>query len=190
MHIADFNVGHLGANAIVGGSLPTATGAGISMVLQGKDRVTLCFFGDGACNNGVFNESLNMACMEQFAETGVPVIFLIENNQFGMSGRGVGEVTGIDFLARRGWSYNDVGMHAEVVNGMDVLAVYDAVRRAAERVSTQHFFLILQHRRQGGLRRTVAPRLHHSKHDEIEGQALYAHSRAVPAPANRTDSLD
>lgn len=131
MHIADFNVGHLGANAIVGGSLPMATGAGMSMMFQGKDRVTLCFFGDGASNNGVFCESLNMACMDQF-EKGVPVIFFIENNQFGMTGRTRGEITGIDFIARRGWAYNDKGMHAEVINGMDALAVHDAVKRAAE----------------------------------------------------------
>ena len=131
MHIADFNVGHLGANAIVGGGLPMATGAGMSMMFQGKDRVTLCFFGDGASNNGVFCESLNMACMDQF-EKGVPVIFFIENNQFGMTGRTRDEITGIDFIARRGWAYNDVGMHAEVVNGMNPLAVHDAVKRAAE----------------------------------------------------------
>ena len=131
MHIADFNAGHLGANAIVGGSLPIAAGAGISALLQDMDRVTLCFFGDGACNNGVFGESLNMACMEQF-KNGVPVIFLIENNQFGMSGRCFGEVNGIDFLARRGWAYKLNGMHAEVVNGMDGLAVRDAVSRAVD----------------------------------------------------------
>ncbi|MBW8036556.1 MAG: pyruvate dehydrogenase, partial [Planctomycetes bacterium] len=93
MHIADFNVGHLGANAIVGGGLPMATGAGMSMMFQGKDRVTLCFFGDGASNNGVFCESLNMACMGQFKK-GVPVIYLIENNQYGMTGRTRDEITG------------------------------------------------------------------------------------------------
>ena len=131
MHIADFNVGHLGANAIVGGSVPIATGAGMSMMLQNKDRVTLCFFGDGACNNGVFGESLNMASMAQF-ETGVPIIYLIENNQVGMSGRGAGEVTGVDYIARRGAGYKLNGMHAEVINGMSVLAVQDAVKRAAE----------------------------------------------------------
>ena len=88
MHIADFNVGHLGANAIVGGSLPIAVGAGMSIMLQEQDRVCLCFFGDGATNNGVFGESLNMAAMSQF-EKGVPVIFLIENNQFAeLSGYG------------------------------------------------------------------------------------------------------
>ena len=131
MHIADFNVGHLGANAIVGGSIPIATGAGMSVMLQGGDKVVLCFFGDGAANNGVFGESLNMASMSQFSK-GIPVIFLIENNQFGMSGRCYGEVTGVDFLARRGWGYKDNGMHAEVVNGMDALAMRDAVSRATE----------------------------------------------------------
>ena len=131
MHIADFHVGHLGANAIVGGSIPMATGAGMSMMFQDKDRVTLCFFGDGASNNGVFCESLNMACMDQFKK-GVPVIYYIENNQFGMTGRTRDEITGIDYIARRGWGYNDVGMHAEVVNGMNPLAVQDAVSRAAE----------------------------------------------------------
>jgi len=131
MHIADFNVGHLGANAIVGGSLPMATGAGMSMNFQGIDRVTLCFFGDGATNNGVFCESLNMACMPQF-DKGAPVIFYIENNQFGMTGRSRDEITAIDYIARRGFAYNEVGMHAEVVNGMNPLAVQDAVKRAAE----------------------------------------------------------
>ncbi len=131
MHIADFNVGHLGANAIVGGSVPIAAGAGMSMMLQKKDRVTLCFFGDGACNNGVFNESLNITCMGQF-KRGVNVIFLIENNQFGMTGRTRQEITGIDCIARRGWGYKMNGMHAEVINGMDPLAVRDAVLRAAE----------------------------------------------------------
>ncbi|MBN1436863.1 MAG: dehydrogenase E1 component subunit alpha/beta [Sedimentisphaerales bacterium] len=133
MHIADFNVGHLGANAIVGGSLPMATGAGMSSMFQDDGKVTVCFFGDGASNNGVFCESLNMACMGQFADKGVPVIFLLENNQFGMTGRTRNEITGLDFLARRGWAYNDKGMHAEVVNGMDALAVRDAVSRAAEK---------------------------------------------------------
>lgn len=133
MHIADFNVGHLGANAIVGGSLGIATGAGMSMMLQDKDNVVLCFHGDGAANNGIWHESLNMACMSQFKSKGVPVIFLVENNIYGMTGQGWGEITGIDYLARRGFGYdmND-GMHAEVVNGMDVLAVRDAVLRAAE----------------------------------------------------------
>ena len=132
MHIADFHAGHLGANAIVGGSLAIATGAGMSMMFQDRSNVVLCFHGDGAVNNGIWSESINMACMSQFQEKGVPVIYLIENNQYGMTGQGFGEITGIDYLARRGAGYAQNAMHAEVVNGMDVLAVRDAVNRAAE----------------------------------------------------------
>jgi len=131
MHIADFHVNHLGANAIVGGSIGIATGAGLAMQQRGLERVVCCLFGDGAANNGIFHESLNFACMSQFPY-GLPVIYLIENNQYGMTGQQRGEVTGIDCLARRGSSYSPDNMHAEVVNGMDVLAVWDAVSRAAE----------------------------------------------------------
>jgi 2-oxoisovalerate dehydrogenase E1 component len=131
MHIADFHVNHLGANAIVGGSLGIATGAGLAVQKLGNDRVVTCLFGDGAANNGIFHESLNFACMDQLPY-GLPVIYLIENNQYGMTGQQRGEVSGIAYLARRGAAYNHENMHAEVVNGMDVLAVWDAVTRAAE----------------------------------------------------------
>jgi len=131
MHIADFNTAHLGANAIVGGSYGIAVGAALSSHLLGRDTVTLCITGDGAANNGICHESYNMACMKQF-KAGLPVIFLIENNQYGMTGQQVWEVTGVNHLARRGAGYNDANMHAEVVNGMDALAVRDAVTRSAE----------------------------------------------------------
>jgi 2-oxoisovalerate dehydrogenase E1 component len=131
MHIADFNVAHLGANAIVGGSYGIAVGAALSSHLLDQSRVTLCITGDGAANNGICHEAYNFACMKQF-KGGLPVIFLIENNQYGMTGQQVWEVTGVDHLARRGAGYNDAMMHAEVVNGMDALAVRDAVTRAAE----------------------------------------------------------
>ncbi len=131
MHIADFDVNHLGANAIVGGSLGIATGAGLAVQKLSGDQVVCCLFGDGAANNGIFHESLNFAAMSQLPH-GLPVIYLIENNQYGMTGQQRGEVSGIDLLARRGAAYNQDNMHAEVVNGMDVLAVWDAVSRAAE----------------------------------------------------------
>ncbi len=131
MHIADFNTNHLGANAIVGGSLGIATGAGLAVQQLDRDQVVCCLFGDGATNNGIFHESLNFATMSQFPH-GLPVIYLIENNHYGMTGQQRGEVCGIDYLARRGAAYNHDNMHAEVVNGMDVLAVWDAVSRAAE----------------------------------------------------------
>jgi len=132
MHIADFNVGHLGANAIVGGSLGIGTGAAIACQKLGLGRIVACIAGDGAANNGIWHESLNMAAMSQF-ENGTPIIYVIENNQYGMTGQQVGEVTGIDYLARRGAAYNRANLHAEVVNGMSVLAVWDAVKRAAEK---------------------------------------------------------
>jgi 2-oxoisovalerate dehydrogenase E1 component len=131
MHIADFHAGHLGANAIVGGSYAIAVGAAMASTKLGNGRICLSFVGDGATNNGIAHEAYNFACQAQFKQ-GCPVIFLIENNQYGMTGQERGEVTGVEYLAQRGAGYNAVNMHAEVVNGMDVLAVRDAVSRAAE----------------------------------------------------------
>ncbi len=131
MHIADFHAGHLGANAIVGGSYAMAVGAAMASWKLDLGRIVLCFVGDGATNNGIAHEAYNWACQEQFDE-GIPVIFLIENNQYGMTGQQFGEVTGVEDLAQRGAGYNDVNMNAEVLNGMDAIAVHDAVMRAAE----------------------------------------------------------
>lgn len=131
MHIADFHVNHLGANAIVGGSLGIAAGAGLAAQRLGTERVVACLFGDGAANNGIFHESCNFATMAQLPH-GLPVVYIIENNAYGMTGQQRGELTGVEYLAQRGGGYNDEGMHAEVVNGTDVLAVWDAVSRAAQ----------------------------------------------------------
>jgi 2-oxoisovalerate dehydrogenase E1 component len=140
MHIADFSTGHLGANAIVGGSVPIATGAAMTTRYLGSDRVVLCMVGDGAFANGVVLESLNWATQAQWTNFlagdrpfGLPVIYLIQNNHYGMTHRTDDEVMGVTHLARRGAGFSLSGMHAEVVNGMDVLAVRDAIRRAAER---------------------------------------------------------
>ncbi len=144
MHIADFTSGHLGANAIVGGSVPIATGAGYSARYLRDGKVVACFAGDGAYANGVVLESLNMASMHQFTNElaqdpfGVPAIYLVVNNQYGMTGQQQGEVTAVDYVARRAAGFETDGMHAEVVNGMDVLAVLDAVRRAAETARSGH----------------------------------------------------
>ena len=138
MHIADFSVGHLGANAIVGGSMGMATGAAISSRYLDSGQVVLCFAGDGAYNNGIAHESMNFAAMAQFSnglmekKTGVPIIFSIVNNQYGMTGQQRGEVTALEYLAERGLGYNNAGMHAEVVNGMDVMAVMNGTQKAAE----------------------------------------------------------
>ncbi|MGQ9729629.1 MAG: alpha-ketoacid dehydrogenase subunit alpha/beta [Candidatus Zipacnadales bacterium] len=139
MHIADFNVGHLGANAIVGGSYAIATGAAMANMWLNEDRVVLCLVGDGATNNGIAHEAMNMACMDQFRldtmfKRGLPIIFLVENNQYGMTGQQAGEVTGVRYLCQRGAGYDRWSMHAEAVNGMNPLAVRDAVRRAIARL--------------------------------------------------------
>jgi len=138
MHIADFGVGHLGANAIVGGGVPIATGAAMTCRIddQKKGQVVVTFAGDGAYSNGVVLETLNWAAQDQFTgeiartKFGLPVIYCIVNNHFGMTGRADGEVNGVDYLARRALGFDNENMHCEVVNGMDVLAVRDAINRA------------------------------------------------------------
>ena len=139
MHIADFSVGHLGANAIVGGGVPIATGAAMGLRYLRKNDVVLCYAGDGAYANGVVLEALNWANQAQFTNDladghkfGLPIIFLICNNAYGMTHRTDDEVMGIAQMARRAAGFADNNMHAEVVNGMDALAVRDAVSRAAE----------------------------------------------------------
>ena len=139
MHIADFTVGHLGANAIVGGGVPIATGAAMASRYFADGGVVCCFAGDGAYANGVVLESLNFAAQSQFTNHyangrafGLPIIFLVCNNHYGMTGRADDEVSGVSRLAQRAAGFADNRMHAEIVNGMDVLAVRDAVLRGAK----------------------------------------------------------
>jgi 2-oxoisovalerate dehydrogenase E1 component len=131
MHIADFSVGHLGANAIVGGGFPIATGAALAAHLLDEQRVVLCAIGDGAMNNGVAHESMNFATMAQF-ERGLPIIFFVENNQYGMTGQQKGEVTDIEYLSQRGAGYNAESMHAETICGMNILTVRESVAHARD----------------------------------------------------------
>ena len=131
MHIADFHSGHLGANAIVGGSMAIAAGASLSSLLLKQKKVVACMVGDGAANNGIAHESMNFASMPQFGE-GFPVMYIYENNQYGMSGQQLGEVTAVEHLSRRGAAYNLENMHARTESGMHVLAVRDAVQEATD----------------------------------------------------------
>jgi len=139
MHVGDFSTGHLGANAIVGGSVPIATGAAMALRHRGADEIVCCLAGDGAYANGVVLESLNWAAQAQWTNHfagdrpfGLPVVFVIVNNHYGMTGRADDEVMGVRHLARRAAGFAENGMHAEVVDGMDVLAVRAATERAAE----------------------------------------------------------
>jgi 2-oxoisovalerate dehydrogenase E1 component len=139
MHIADFTVGHLGANAIVGGGVPIATGAALANRYLQRGNVVCCFAGDGAYANGVVLEALNFATQAQFTnhladghKYGLPIIFLVCNNHYGMTHRSDDEVMGIERMARRAAGFANNNMHAEIVNGMNVLAVRDAVQRATK----------------------------------------------------------
>jgi pyruvate dehydrogenase E1 component alpha subunit len=125
MHIADFEGGNLGANGIVGGGFPIATGAGIGIQNRGTDQVAVCFFGDGAANQGTFHESLNLAALWK-----LPVVYVCENNQYALS-TPLRESVGLPELSERARGYGIPGLR---VDGNDILAVHaaagEAVRRA------------------------------------------------------------
>jgi pyruvate dehydrogenase E1 component alpha subunit len=124
MHIADFSIGILGATAVVGAGIPIAVGAGLSIKLRKTDQVVACFFGDGASNQGTFHEGINMAAIWQ-----LPVIFVCENNLYAMGTR-QSIVMKIENIADRADAY---GIPGVVVDGNDVLAVYEAASNAVER---------------------------------------------------------
>lgn len=124
MHIADFAGGNLGANGIVGGGFPIATGAGIGIQNRGTDQVVVCFFGDGAANQGTFHESLNLAALWK-----LPVLYVCENNQYALS-TPLHESVGLPALSERGRAYGISGVR---VDGNDVLEVYAKVGEAVLR---------------------------------------------------------
>ena len=124
MHVAEIDKGMLGANGIVGGGFGLAIGASISIINQGKDNVAVCFFGDGAANEGTFHEGLNFASI-----LNLPVIFVCENNQFA-EGTTHDYASASETIAERAAAYNMPGVR---VDGMDVLEVYKATQEAVDR---------------------------------------------------------
>jgi pyruvate dehydrogenase E1 component alpha subunit len=124
MHIADFSVGMLGANGVVGGGYTLATGAGLAIKMQKLDKVAVVFFGDGASNRGTFHEAANMA-----AAWKLPVIFVCENNEWA-STTPYRTTTSVADIADRAVGY---GMPGVIVDGNDVFAVYHAAREAVDR---------------------------------------------------------
>jgi TPP-dependent pyruvate/acetoin dehydrogenase alpha subunit len=125
MHIADPKLGIIGANGIVGGGLTIATGCGLSSLLRRSGQVTLCFFSDGASNQGAFHESVNLASVWK-----LPVIYLCENNLYAVSTSQARQQVVPD-IANRAAGY---GLPGEIVDGNDVIAVYELVERVARRV--------------------------------------------------------
>ncbi|KJS86603.1 MAG: acetoin:2,6-dichlorophenolindophenol oxidoreductase subunit alpha [Peptococcaceae bacterium BICA1-8] len=124
MHIADVSLGILGANGIVGAGLPIAVGSALSSKRKNNNKVTACFFGDGASNQGTFHEALNMASIWK-----LPVVFVCENNQYGYS-TAISKHIAIENISDRAISYGFPGI---TVDGNDVEEVYEAVKVAVER---------------------------------------------------------
>jgi pyruvate dehydrogenase E1 component alpha subunit len=135
MHLFDRNVNFLGGHGIVGGHLPIATGVGFAIKYRGGDQVCVCFFGEAAVNNGAFHEALNMAALWK-----LPVIYLIENNRYGM-GTALERASAINDIAERACSYD---MPSEVVDGQDVLAVRAATMRALQRARSESIPTLLE----------------------------------------------
>jgi len=129
MHLFDKQKGMLGGHGIVGGHIPLATGTAFAAKYQQRDYVTLCFFGEAAVNIGTFHESLNMAALWK-----LPVIYIVENNRFGM-GTAIERSSAIYDVAQRACAYD---MASETVDGMDVLAVRDVIGRAVDLARREH----------------------------------------------------
>lgn len=123
MHIADMEGRNLGANGVVGGGIPLAVGVGLSLKMRRSGEIVMGFFGDGAANQGCFHEALNMAAIWS-----LPIVYVCENNQYGMS-MSTRRALSIERIAQRADAY---GMPGVTVDGNDVLEVYEAARKAVE----------------------------------------------------------
>jgi acetoin:2,6-dichlorophenolindophenol oxidoreductase subunit alpha len=124
MHIFDTSNGFLGTTGIVGSGIPIAVGAGLAAKLEGKGQVSVAFFGDGASNQGVVHEAMNLAAVWE-----LPVLFVCENNQYAVS-MPIENAVAIDHISERASAY---GIPGKTVDGNDVLAVYKATKHAVGR---------------------------------------------------------
>ena len=134
MHIADLERGNLGANGVVGGGQPIAVGAALTTQMKKIDRIVVCFFGDGSTNEGSFHESLNLASIWK-----LPVLFVCENNQYGMS-TSVKQSMNISDLAKRAMAYGILG---KTIDGNDAVAVYRETLNAKEFVKANGPMLLV-----------------------------------------------
>lgn len=162
MHIADRALGHLGANAIVGGGIPHVVGAGISYRNAGSGQIAVAFFGDGAMSQGILYESMNMAALWS-----LPVVFCCINNQYGMGTRVDRSAGSTDFPARA----RAFGLAADRADGADVEAVAMAAERLAKgaRAGRPAFLEISAYRFFGHARMDKSP--YRSPEEEAEGRA-------------------
>ncbi len=137
MHLFDSSVNFLGGHGIVGGQIPLGTGVAFASKYQETDRVTLCFFGEAAVNQGAFHESLNMAQLWK-----LPCIYICENNQYGM-GTSLARAMSLQNIAEKASAYK---MASEFVDGMDVLAMRRATQRAIQRARENYLPTLIEAR--------------------------------------------
>lgn len=156
LHVADISKGILGANGIVGGGIPIATGSALASWIKGTDEVTACFFGEGASNEGTFHESVNMAAIWK-----LPVVFICENNQWAVNTPATA-VLNTAGVAERAAGYGIPGIR---VDGNDVEAVYEAVSNAVIRARSGEGPSIVE-------LYTFRMRAHNSADREVRSQAL------------------
>ena len=135
MHMFDKQLGFLGGHCIVGGHIPIATGVGFAIKYRGGDQVCVCFFGEAAINNGAFHEAANMAALWK-----LPVIYVIENNRYGM-GTAIERASAINDIYERAQSYD---MARDVVDGQDVFAVREAIGKAVQRARADSMPTLLE----------------------------------------------
>ena len=161
MHIADMGLGHLGANAIVGGGIPAVVGAGLAAQRKRTGAVSVAFFGDGAMQQGILYESMNMAALWS-----LPVVFVCVNNQWGMGTR-IDEAAKSTVLHERALAF---GLTGETVDGLDVLDVQDAAHRIvdAARAGKPGFLSVDCYRFFGHARKDKSP--YRTEAEEAEGR--------------------
>lgn len=188
MHIADMALGHLGANAIVGGGIPHVVGAGISYKRLRKNAVSLAFFGDGAMQQGILYESMNMAALWN-----LPVMFVCVNNQYGMGTRVDQATRVLDFTQRAA----ALGLAAESVDGEDVESVFAVAQRLVDgaRAGSPAFLMVSCYRFYGHGRmdkspyRTAAEEEAGRKRDPVGATRGALVERGI-ATAEQLDALD
>jgi pyruvate dehydrogenase E1 component alpha subunit len=186
MHMFDVARHNLGGYGIVGGQIPLATGVGFALRYQKRDGVVICLFGEAAVNNGAFWESLNMAAVWK-----LPVIFVCENNRYGM-GTAIERSSAVIDVWRRACAHD---IRGELVDGMDVLAVRDAVARAAEECRAEQGKPVLLEARTYRYRgHSMADPATYRTREEVEEQkkndpldVLLAHLRARKIDVTQAD---
>ena len=163
MHLFDAARGFMGGHGIVGAHIPLGAGLAFASKYLGNDKVCVCFFGEAAVNIGAFHETLNMASVWK-----LPVIFLCENNRYGM-GTAFERVAAVTDIVEHACSYD---MAAELVDGMNVLTMYDATRRAVERARKQSNPTLLEVRTYRYMGHSMSDPLHgvYRTKDEVEEQ--------------------